>query len=841
MEEALIFMLGLVVALALLILPILTLIFVLKVRGEQREQRQLLDVIMLRSEQPKPVAEQPLSEPQPEPVSEPQPVVVPVFAPPPQPEPASATEFEPPAPVLPPPIPLMAAAVRETISPFPTRTVPLVAESAGVPPPPPQAPPEFQSKADQVLQRIWNWIVIGEEYRTPGTSWEFAVATNWLLRLGIVIAVIGVGFFLKYSIEHGWIGPMARVTMSVVTGVVMLAGGARLLQKPYHLLGQGLIGGGLAVLYFSMFAAFNFYHLISMVAAFALMAVVTLSAGVMAVRFSSMLIAILGILGGYGTPIMLSTGTVNFPGLFGYLLLLGVGVLGIARLRSWPLLSYLGMLLTYFLALGAIRKYYTAADFPLVLAFLAAFYLLYAAVMILRNLAEREKITILELLGSFANTMLFFGLAYHVITHDNPEKYAALLTLALAAVNILLAYGMLARRQNDRGLLCMFLALAAMFLALTPPLAISKQWITASWALQGLIMLWLAGKLDSRFLRLLACGAYLLAAGRLAVLDFHQQFAAALAENTTWLDYLKILGTRLFEMVVPIAAFGGAWKLLRQPPPKGGLAVERSSDLTSEAWQPSATIIAAVAAVGLLFVYAQFELHHTCAFFYPALAVPSMSIAWFALGLFLLAIVRTSSKFWKLALLAIVSIGIVFKLLMVDMLGWALNSATWIYGTAYPADVAVIRLMDYALCLGLLALAFGQLRGHEVARPLGLVAGYAAIALLFFYLTLELNTALAHFLPASRSGCITLLWAAYALALLIIGLQRTVRSLRFIGLALFGLVIFKVFGHDLAHLDPFYRIIAFIVLGLILLGAALIYLKFRQRFQIAPPKKGDQP
>lgn len=794
---------------------------------------------------PRPVAVQPAASPQP--VLAPRPVAASVVPPPPAAA-AVVTESERPALVLPPPIPVMTPAVPEKISPFPILAAPPIAagtaeETLPPTPPPhapqPEAPSEFQGKAEQILRRIWNWIVIGEEYQTPGMSWEFAVATNWLLRLGIVIAVIGVGFFLKYSIEHGWIGPMARVTLSVLTGLAMLAGGARLLNKPYHLMGQGLIGGGLAVLYFSMFAACNVYHLIGLVAAFALMAVITLTAGVLAVRFNSMLIAILGILGGYGTPLMLHSATVNFPGLFGYVLLLGFGVLGIARLRPWPLLNYLGMLLTYFLACGAIMQHYTAADFPVVLAFLAAFYLLYAAVMILRNLVEREKITILELLGSLANTMAFFGLGYHIIAKVYPEKYAALLTLALAATNILLAYWMLARRQNDRGLLCMFLALAALFLALTPPLAISKQWITASWALQGLIMLWLAGKLDSRFLRLLACAAYVLAAGRLMIFDFHRQFDVALAADTTWLDYLKLLGTRLFEMGVPIAAIGGSWKLLRQPPPKGGLAVERASDLDSEAWQPAASAIAAVVAIAVLFIYAQFELHQTCGFFYPALAVPSMSVAWFALGLFLLALARDRSAYWLLALLAIVGVGLIFKLLMLDTAGWALSNDSWIYGTSYPAGPALIRLMDYALCLGLLALAFSQLRGHAVARPLGLVAGYASLALLFLYLTLELNTLLSHFLPDSRAGGITLLWAAYALVLLIVGLQRTVRSLRFIGLAIFVVVVAKVFLSDLANLDPFYRIIAFIVLGLILLGAAFIYLKFRQRFQTAP--KGDQP
>jgi uncharacterized membrane protein len=177
---------------------------------------------------------------------------------------------------------------------------------------------------------------------------------------------------------------------------------------------------------------------------------------------------------------------------------------------------------------------------------------------------------------------------------------------------------------------------------------------------------------------------------------------------------------------------------------------------------------------------------------------------------------------------------------MVDMLGWNLNATTWLYGAAYTTGPVLIRLMDFALCLGLLAIVFARLRSHEVARPISLLAGYGGLALLLFYLTLEINTALGHFAPASRSGGITVLWGVYALALLITGLQRTVRGLRYAGLALFGLVIFKVFGHDLAHLDAFYRIIAFIVLGLILLGAAFIYVKFRQRFQSEPPK-GGQP
>ena len=129
--------------------------------------------------------------------------------------------------------------------------------------------------------------------------------------------------FLKYSIDRGWLGPAARVGLTAITGMAMLVGGTRLLGRRYHALGQGFMGGGLAALYFAIFAAHQMFGLVDAGPAFVLMAAVTVLAGGIAVAFDSMLVAILGIVGGYATPFMLDTAPASLVPLFAYLLEIG--------------------------------------------------------------------------------------------------------------------------------------------------------------------------------------------------------------------------------------------------------------------------------------------------------------------------------------------------------------------------------------------------------------------------------------------------------------------------------------------------------------------------------------
>ncbi len=806
-----------------LVFPVWALVLLHKLRNRQDHQSLLLNNLLSRMDR---LAAQQKSEKSPDasptPQSAPAPETYKPYTPPPRPAPTPA-----PVPIAPPPPP-PAPAYTPPPPPAPAPAPAFAQKEEEIP----SGEPSLQEKTTRALRRIWNWIIINEEFQPAGVSWEFAVATTWLLRLAVIIFVIGIGFFLKYSIDHGFIGPHARVLLSTFTGIAMVAIGTRLLGKTYHLLGQGLLGGGFAVLYFSCFASYSFYHLVGTLPAFALMALVTACAGLFAVRFNSLLVAVLGILGGYSTPLLLSTGEKNFVGLFGYLLLLGIGVLGISRRRQWPLLNYLAMLLTYGLATLAMASHYTSDDFLAVMPFLVGFFLLFTAAMFLYNLVSGERATLLEILGTMANGSAFFALGHGAISTTYSARAVAVLALALAAFYIVLVYRFLSAHRKDRGLLMAFFALAAFFLVMVPPLAISKDWITVSWSLQGLVMLWLAGKLDSRFLRSLSLGAYALALGRLLFYDLSRQYAGVLPADLTWSAYLPVLGARLLAIGTPIASLGGAWFLLKTPPaPAPSMKVAPENDVATEPGRPSVLTLIATLAIALLFLCVHIEIRRTFSFFYAPLTYPAMSIAWLSLGAFLLALFRRNSTDSLRSLLGILGALFVAKLLFIDASVWNPNLDRLTYSSDWNPILASIRTLDFGLCIGLLCLFFARLRGEESSRSIAISSGIGALSLLFLFLTFELNTALHRFLPDMHAGGLTLLWALYALALLLSGLHWTVRGLRFAGLALFVVVIGKVFFIDLAGLESIYRIIAFIVLGIVLFLAALLYLRHRARFQ----------
>jgi hypothetical protein len=699
-------------------------------------------------------------------------------------------------------------------------------------------PSRFELAAKKILEEIWNWIIVGQGHRQEGVAMEYAVASNWLLRIGVLILVTGIGFFLKYSIDNGLLGEHARVALSVLAGVGMIVGGVRLVGGKYHLFSQGLLGGGIAVLYFSVFAAFSFYHLLEVYPTFGLMILITACAAGLAISLDSMLVAIFAIIGGFCTPILLSTGEVNFVGLFSYMLLLGSGILAINWYKQWHLLNFLAFFFNYLLFFGAMQRY-ELGYFWQVLPFLTAFFALYSTAIFLFCLVNRAKSTLLDLLALIINAAIFFATAYFLIENSYGQEKVALLTVGLAAFYVGHVYYCLARRVEDKELLVSFIGLAAFFVTITLPLLLSNQWITVSWSLQALVMLWMSGKLRSAFLQQLAFLLYLIVILRLGFLDLPGQYGLAMDAEQPFADFLFGLLERVVSFGIPIASLAMAFKLIAKPAPASALAYADDKPAASwlkDNWLLQATLISAA---GMLFIVLQLELYRSFGYLYPPLQLPILTLVWLAMGWLLLLRYLATAGSWLLQALRLLLIGVAIKLLLFDLPSWdvslgqiAAGDGVWTmrYASGYSLQLALMRLLDFAAIIGFLLFAFRRLAGADAVGNIRQWLGGAALVLLFIFLSLEVNSALYQYVPGLRSGGVSILWSVFALTLVFNGIKRNISILRLVGLALFALVAWKVFFIDLARLEQLYRILAFIVLGMLALGGAFFYMRYQQSF-----------
>jgi len=700
-------------------------------------------------------------------------------------------------------------------------------------------PSRFELAAKKILAEIWNWIIVGQGHRQEGVAIEYAVASNWLLRIGVLILVTGIGFFLKYSIDNGLLGEHARVALSLLAGVGMIVGGVRLVGGQYHLFSQGLLGGGIAVLYFSVFAAFSFYHLLEVYPTFALMIVITACAAGLAVSLDSMLVAIFAIIGGFCTPILLSTGEVNFVGLFSYMLLLGSGILAINWYKQWHLLNFLAFFFNYLLFFGAMQRY-ELGYFWQVLPFLTGFFVLYSTAIFLFCLVNRAKSTLLDLLALIINAAIFFATAYYLIEMSYGHERVAVLTVGLAAFYVGHVYYCLVRRVEDRELLVSFIGLAAFFVTITLPLLLSKQWITVSWSVQALVMLWMSGKLRSAFLQQLALLLYGFVLLRLCLFNLPGQYGLAMDAEQPFTDFLFGLLERVVSFGIPIASLALAFKLIEKPVPASTLAY--ADDKPAGLWLNDNRLLqmTVICAAGLLFIVLQLELYRSFGYLYPPLQLPVLTLVWLAMGWLLLLRYLATARAGLLSVFCVLLIGLAVKLLLFDLPSWGLSLGriadgddvlTLRYSDGYSLQWVLMRLLDFAAIIGFLLFAFRRLAGaDEAAGNIREWLGGVALLLLFMFLSLEVNSMLYQYVPGLRSGGVSILWSVFALTLVYNGIKRRISILRLLGLALFALVAWKVFFIDLARLEQLYRILAFIVLGMLALGGAFFYMRYQQSF-----------
>ncbi len=191
-------------------------------------------------------------------------------------------------------------------------------------------------------------------------DWEQFMGAKMFAWIGGFALFLGVAFFVKYSFEHNLIPPELRVAIGFLTGIALVVGGVALKRKENVVTAQTLCATGILILYAVTFACRSFYHFpfFGLIPTFALMSLITAAAFLLAVQLDALVVAILGIGGGFLTPVLLSTGQDNPLGLFGYIALLDIGLLAVARRKEWSSLPILGAVGTVLMQIAWVGNFF---------------------------------------------------------------------------------------------------------------------------------------------------------------------------------------------------------------------------------------------------------------------------------------------------------------------------------------------------------------------------------------------------------------------------------------------------------------------------------------------------
>ena len=346
---------------------------------------------------------------------------------------------------------------------------------------------------------------------------EQVIGSKWLGWIAMLLIFGAAVYFLKYAFENRWIGELGRVMLGVAASLTMVWLGYQRHRKQWRYLSQILTGGGIAILYLSVYGAFGYYHLIGQRAAFVFLAILVAEAFLMAVWYDAPSIAVMALGGGFLVPILLSTGRDQYATLFTYIALLDLGMLGVVAVRRWRWIGSLAYLGSQLLFWSWYAEHYHSEKRPAALLFQTVIFLLFIAADMAPNL-RRSTAGWEDWVRLAVNPFVFYATCYGLLNDDYHDWMAAL-ALLLAVVYAALARAGLALRPPDRRTVLVTLCTALTFVTLAIPVQLESNWIAIAWGVEAAALLWAGLKTGTRPLRAFSTVVFGLVLGRFLFWD----------------------------------------------------------------------------------------------------------------------------------------------------------------------------------------------------------------------------------------------------------------------------------------------------------------------------------
>ena len=625
-------------------------------------------------------------------------------------------------------------------------------------------------------------------------NYEKFIGENLFGKIGILVFVIGVGFFVKYAIDKDWINETLRTVLGFLTGSALLVVAERL-QKKYRTFSSLLAGGAFAVFYLTVAIAFHFYHLFPQTVAFTILIAITLFMSILSILYDRRELAIISLVGGFLAPFLVSTGNGNYLVLFTYMSILNLGMFGLSIYMKWGELPVIAFVFTYVvMGIFLLTGFTTGSTHISVHLFISAtlfyFIFLLPILSILRIEAVKKNRGLLLVIITNNFIYLLLGILF-LRNMGLPFKSEGLLSLLIAIINLVLVIWLRMSKKDYKFLIYAMLGLVLTFVSITIPIQLDGNYITLFWAAEMVLLLWLYVKSKigvyeraTQVLMGLTLVSYLM--------DIYNVLMTSSSSETIFLN--SSFATSLFVGLATgaFALLMGRYRYLRYTP-----------------WN-SIMLLAAAAILYYTFM-AEFALHLAGA------TRSGMMLAFTSAAIFILSYAfkkRFPIKQYTIPYLTAMGMNVLI---------YAINiwGDQWVYTSLTPA------------LLRWFAAAFVIANLYYVARQYYTLIGlktpftvYLNVLALFLWLTMARSFLLQAGVEDFDAGFSVSLSIAGFIQMAL-GMRLHQKVLRIISLSTFGIVLLKLVLKDLWAMPTIGKIIVFIILGLILLILSFLYQKLK--------------
>ncbi len=676
-----------------------------------------------------------------------------------------------------------------------------------------------------------------EQFKEKNPDLEKFIGENLINKLGILILVLGISYFVKYAIDKDWINEPARVGIGVLCGsLVMLI--ANKLRKKYAAFSSVLVAGAISIFYFTIAIAFHEYQLFNQQIAFAIMVVITIFSGLISLSYNRIELAVLSLIGGFAVPFMISTGSGNYVVLFTYIIILNIGITVLAFYKKWHLVNTLAFIFTVLLFGGwfigdtnSKSPHYLGS---LIFAFI--FYLIFILTNIINNVRTKAVLTKTQLAILGASTFLFFGVGMVVLNNYHPE-FRGLFTAGLAILNLFFAWFLYKKFSLDKIAVYMLIGLTLTFITLAIPIQFQGNYITLFWAAEAVLLMWLAKKSNIESYRFASVVVHGLAVISL-VIDWAQKYNDEAVQNIV---FNPIFGTGVFV----VASLFLVYFLLK----KDTIRIELWKFVLDITQYRKYIFIAGLVLMYIVgFLETIFQAVYHIDNWSSALSVPAVyHLLFTAVVAFILFRRKTSFNIQvvniiscvNIVLFAFVFLGLTFEEhyeYITDLsnsqtafyLHYIMFALTLFFGfLVYQTNKkkAVFNLFNNKAFIWVAAFLLIFIASSEVLlhglklltspiKSIG-VDGLSA------YQTIELTK------QKIVKTAFPVLWGVLAFIFLIFGIKKQIKSIRIIALVLLGITIVKLFVYDINNISETGKITAFILLGILILIISFVYQKIK--------------